>query len=318
MTPLRPWVLALALLASPLSAESLRSPLKGVVSPDGPAVVIGVDELVQIDLPGSTKFTKALEIEVTIPREVIPYRSSLAVFVYQNFQPGTGSGSSSGDRIGVEVLPAAGKFYLEAPLTPKPGLKAAVDTAVLRLPRLDGNFPLAIEVLPIDKELPPGYETFQFSIKTRPLNTNLGALVLTTPNLSDDDRQRLKVTANGVAQPSVGPILLEPGLYTLEISLPGVNSVTLTAVVSQAKSTEIPVDLAVEAPSLVIEAPEGAQVVIDGKRILWKPSVAFPIARGAHDVQFVVGNTVVSDTFTIDKGGRHRLSLQMSVSLKQE
>jgi len=318
MSILRPWILLLAVLTSPLVAESLRSPVKGTALPDGPPVIIGVDELVQIPLPTTTRFTKALEIEVSIPREAIPFRSSLAVFVYQNFQAGKGNDDPSGDRIGVEVLPASGKFYLEAPLVAKAGLKAAMDTAVLKLPRYDAGFPLAIAILPVDKELPPGYEGFQFSVKTRPLNTNLGALVLTTPSLSDDDRRRLKITANGVIQPSVGPILLEPGPYTVEVALPGVNSVTLTAVVTQAKSTELAVDLTVEDPSLVIEAPEGTQVVIDGKRVGWKPSVAFPIGRGAHGVQFVIGNTVVSDTFTIETGGRHRLTLQMAVNLKQE
>lgn len=318
MTHVRPWLLMLALLTSPLVAESIRSPLKGVVSPEGPPVVVGVDELVQIPLPPTSQFSKALEIEITIPRDVIPYRSSLAVFVYQNFQQGKGLDEASGDRIAIEVLPAAGKFYLEAPLVPKPGLKAAVDTAVLKLPRMDQGFPLALVILPIDKELPPGYEGFQFSVRAKPLNTNLGAIILTTPNLSDEDRQRLKITANGAPQPSVGPLLLAPGPYTLEVTLPGVNSVTLTTVVTQAKTTEVPVDLAVEDPSLVIEAPEGTQVVIDGKRLAWKPSVAFPIGRGAHGVQFLIGNTVVSDTFTIDTGGRHRLLLQMAVSLQKE
>jgi len=315
---LRPGFLLLALLSSPLVAESLRSPVKGELLPDGPAVVVGLDELVQISLPPSTKFTKALEIELAIPRDVFPYRSNLAVFIYQNFQTGKAQGTSTGDRIGIEVLPPAAKFYLQAPLVPKAGLKAAVDTAVLKVPRFDAAFPLAITILPIDKELPPGYEKFQFTVKVRPMNDNLGALVLSTPALSDEDRRNLKITANGADQPSEGPLLLAPGPYTIEVTLPGVGSTTITAVVTQAKTTEATVDLAREAPSVVIEAPEGTQVVIDGKRIVWKPSTPFLVDLGPHSVQFVIGNTVVSDTFTIDKGGRHRLTLKMSVNLKDD
>jgi len=317
MKLLRPWIVLLALISSPLAAESLRGPVKGELQPDGPPVTVGLDELVQISLPAATKFTKALEIEVSIPRDVFPFRSNLAVFIYQNFQPGK-AGISSGDRIGIEVLPPAAKFYLQAPLVAKAGLKAAVDTAVLKLPKFDAGFPLAITILPIDKDLPPGYEKFQFSVKTRLVNSNLGALVLLTPSLSDEDRQRLRITANGVVQPSAGPLLLEPGPYTIEVALPGGDSVTLTAVVTQAKTTETTVDLAQENPSVVIEAPEGTQVVIDGKRIAWKPSTAFSIDRGTHSVQFVVGNTVVSDNFIVEKGGRHRLTLQMAVSFHRE
>jgi len=315
---LRPGFLLLALLSSPLIAESLRSPVKAELVPDGPAAVVGLDELVQISLPPSTKFTKALEIEISIPRDVFPYRSNLAVFIYQNFQTGKTPGTSTGDRVGIEVLPPAAKFYLQAPLVAKAGLKAAVDTAVVKLPKFDAAFPLAITILPIDKELPPGYEKFQFAVKVRPMNDNLGALMLSTPALSDEDRRNLKITANGVEQPSEGPLLLAPGPYTLEVTLPGVSSTTITAVVAQAKTTEVVVDLAREAPSVVIEAPEGTQVVIDGRRIAWKASTPFPVELGAHSVQFVIGNTVVSDTFTVDRGGRHRLTLKMSVTLQQD
>lgn len=305
-------------LASPLPAESLRGMLKGEALPDGPAVTMGLDELVQIALPAATKFTKALEIEVSLPREVFPFRSNLAVFIYQNFVAGKTAAGSTGDRVGIEVLPPSAKFYLQAPLIAKAGLRAAVDTAVLKLPKMDGAFPLAITILPIDKDLPPGYEKFQFSVRTRLVNSNLGALVLVTPSLTDEDRKRLRITANGQPQPVEGPLLLEPGLYTLEIALPGVDTVTQNAVVTQAKSTEVVIDLAMEEPSVVIEAPEGTQVVIDGKKLVWTSQSAYPLDRGTHTVQFVIGNTVISDSFTLEKGGRHRLTLKMAIALTRE
>lgn len=319
MTP-RTWcpLFFLVLLSSWLPAESLRGNFRGEVLPEGPAVTMGLDELVQISLPTATRFTRALEIEVTIPRDVFPFRSNLAVFVYQHYVPGKTAAGGSGERIATEVLPPAAKFYLKAPLVAKAGLKAAVDTAILKVPEFEDGFPLAVTILPIDKELPPGYEKFQFSVRSRWVNSNLGALVLVTPSLSEEDRQRLKVTANGVPQPSEGPLLLEPGPYTLEVALPGVDTVTLTAVVAQAKTTEVPVDLVMEEPSLVIEAPEGTLVVLDGKKLSWKPLSSFPVDRGTHEVQFVIGNTVVTDTITIEKGGRHRLALKMTIGLVRE
>lgn len=304
------------LLAAPLAAEALRGDVQGEVVPDGPPVNVGLGDLVQISLAPATRFTRALEIEVTIPRDVYPYRSSLAVFVYQNFQQ-TKTGPV-GDRVGIEVLPPAPKFFLQAPLVAKAGLKAALDTAVVKIPRLDAAFPLALCIAPIDKELPPGWEKFQFAVKTRLVHANLGGVNLLTPGLSDEDRKRLKVTANGVALPSEGPLFLEPGPYTLEVGLPGGDTVTQTVVVSQAKTVDVTVDLVVDGPTLVIEAPEGTQVVIDGKRLAWKPSGAYPIDFGAHSVQMVIGNTVVADTVVIDKGGRHRLTLKLALALSRD
>jgi len=310
------WLALTLVLASALSAESLRGTWKGEVVPDGAPVTVGLDELAQISLPGTSRFTRALEIEIAIPRDVFPYRSNLAVFIYQNFA--SDKNGLTGDRVGIEVLPPAAKFYLQAPLVAKAGLKAAIDTAVLKIPKLDAAFPLAVTILPIDKDLPPGYEKFQFAVKSRWLNSNLGALSVLTPSLSDDDRKRLRIVANGVVQASEGPLLLEPGLYTLELSLPGVDPVTLNAVVTQAKTTEVTADLTVENPSLVIEAPEGTVVSIDGKKIAWKPLVPFPIDRGDHSVEFVLGNTAMSDSFTIDKGGLHKLTLKLDAVLSRE
>ena len=150
-----------------LTAESLRGPFKGAISPDSAPIAILLEDIAQIDLPPSTRFTRALEIEVQIPREILPYRSAFAVFVYQNFQAPAGSVPASGDRTSIEVLPPSGKFYLQAPLISKAGLKAAVDTAVLKLPLLDKAFPLGISILPIDKEWPQDFQKIQFLIKTR-------------------------------------------------------------------------------------------------------------------------------------------------------
>lgn len=311
------WVPLALLVSTSLPAESLRSPLKGDVVPEGAPVVVGLDELAQVQLP-TGKFTRALEIEVTIPREVFPYRSNLAVFIYRNFVASKTGQGGTGERIGIEVLPPAGKFYLQAPLVARAGLKAAIDTAVLKLPNLEASFPLAIAILPIDKDLPPGWEKFQFAVRTRLLHANLGAVNLLTPSLSDDDRRRLKIRANGVEQPVEGPLLLEPGPYNLEVSLPGADTVSVTVVVTQAKTIDVPVDLAVEEPTIVIEAPEGTQVVIDGKRLAWKTSTPYPIEKGTHSIQFVLGNTVVADTFTVEKGGRHRLTLSLAFALTRE
>jgi len=123
---MKKWLLSiplLSLLASSPSAESLRGEFRGELVPDGPGLTLGLDDLAQITLPAGSKFARAVEVEITIPRDVFPYRSNLAVFIYQNFNPA----KSTGDRIGIEVLPPAAKFYLQAPLVAKAGLKAAVE-----------------------------------------------------------------------------------------------------------------------------------------------------------------------------------------------
>ena len=54
------WPLLSLVFTSALPAESLRGTSKGEVVPDGAPVVIGVDEIAQISLPATTRFTRAL------------------------------------------------------------------------------------------------------------------------------------------------------------------------------------------------------------------------------------------------------------------
>lgn len=314
-----PLFLAVGWIAvQPVLADSLRGALRGEVLPDGKPVVIGLDEVAMISLPDAADFAKALEIEIAIPRDAYAVRSSLAVYVYQHYQKGPTATSATGDRVALEVFPPASKFYLEAPLVAKSGMKASLDTAVLKIPQGGAAFPLAITILPIDKGLPDGYEKFQFGIKSRLVNANLGAVNLLTPDLSPGERARLTVTANGAVVPANGPILLEPGPYSLTVSLPGADVTTVSVVVLQAKTIDVPVKLDSESPSVIVEAPEGTQLIIDGKRISWKPQTPIPIEMGTHSVQFLIGSTVVSDTFTIDKAGRHRLALQLSMAFSRD
>jgi len=321
MTPHRVFFLLsiLSVTASTaLTGEPLKGTFRGEVLPDGPAVALGTEELVLLSLPPATRFTRALEIELQIPREVLPYRSSLAVTVYQYFSAPKGKEPASGEKLAVEVLPPNSRFYLQAPLVPKAGLKASVDTAVLKTLQFDRGFPLGLMVSVLDKDAPVEVLKAQFQVKTHFLNSNLGALSVVTPNLSPEDRKRLRLLANGVTQPSEGTILLEPGLYQLEATLSGFSGTSVNVSVGQAKVTEVTLVLDPESPTVVFEAPEGASIVLDGKKVIWSPVTAFPVDVGPHNVQLSLGNNLVSQTFEIPRGGRFKIRLNLELLLEKE
>ncbi len=307
------------LATAALVAEPVKGAYRGEVLPDAPAVTFTTEEVVQVTLPATTRFTRGLEIEVTIPRELLPYRSLLALFVYQNYVAPKGKEPGQGDKLSVEVLPPNARFYLLAPLVAKAGLRASVDTAVLKLTQLDKGFPLAVVVLPIG-ELPAEAQhlAFQLQLRTRPINSNLGALSVLTPTLGTEERKRLKLTANGVPQSADGLLLLEPGLYTLEASLPGYSGGPANVAVSQAKVTEVTLELPLESPSVVFEAPEGAQIVLDGKKLAWTPVTLYPVELGTHLVQVSIGNTLVSQAFEIPDGGKYRIRLNLQLLVEKQ
>jgi hypothetical protein len=307
----------LFVLMFPLGGEPLKGTYRGEVLPDTAGFSVGLDDLVQLPLTAANRFTKALEIEVTVPRELLPFRSSFAVVIYQNFVAPRGKDSALGERLTKEVLPPNAKFYLQAPLVPKAGLKASVDTAVLKLAQLDKAFPLGLAVVAI-ADVPAEFTKAQFQVRTRPVNSNLGALNVVTPGLSSEDRKRLKLIVNGAVQPSEGWILLEPGLYGIEASLAGFGDVTTNASVGQAKVTDVTLLMEPQSPTVKFEAPEGSLVVLDGRRLLWNPLTEFPIEPGAHMVQVSVGNTLLSQNFEIPGGGNYLIRINLQLVVEKE
>lgn len=315
------WIVFLYLLSLgfPGGAEVLRGTFRGEVQPEGPPVSMELEDLAQVSLPAETRFTRALEIEVQIPRELIPYRSNFAVFIYQNFSNGKAGMGSTGERIALEVLPPAGKFYLQVPLIPKAGLKASVDTAVVKVPQgAEKSFPLGLTILPIDKGLPGEVQKAQFTVRTRLLSHNLGGLNILTPGLNADQRKNLKITVNGASQVSDGLIVVEPGLVSVELDLPGYKKIAVNNSVNRGKVTDITAVFEEEIPQVIFEAPEGTQILLDGKKISWKPLVPLAVEKGIHQVQFILGGYQVTDNFEVLKGGPHKVSLVLKVQSDNE
>lgn len=306
-------------LGLPAGADALRGTIKGTVQPEGAPVVVELEDLVQVDLPAETQFTRALEVEVQIPRELIPYRSNFAVFVYQNFAAGKAGSGGTGERIALEVLPPSGKFYLQIPLIPKAGLKAGLDTAVVKITQTpEKSFPLALTILPIDKGLPSEIQKAQFTIRSKVLSHNLGGLNIVTPGLTSDQRKKLQISVNGAAQTSEKLIVLEPGLVSIELSLAGYKKVALNSSINRGKVTDLTVPLEEENPQVLFEVPEGTQVFLDGKKILWKPLVPLPVEKGIHQIQFILGGYQVTDNFEVRKGGTLKVALALRVETSEE
>ncbi len=298
--------------------EVLKGLSQGDLVAEGAPVAFRLDEWLTVSLPASSRFAKAVELELVIPRELLPFRSGIAVAVYQGYTAAKGKEPATAERFALEALPPTGKFYLLAPLVARAGLRAQVDTAVLKIPLFEKAFPLVLSVAAIDRGLSPDLQKLVLTARARLVNANLGAINVVVPGMSAEERRKVRLSANGVLQAPESPLLLEPGLYTLTASLDGWTTVTANVAVDQAHVAEISLPMQQQLPVVMIDAPEGSQVLLDGTKVLWTPLSELPVAPGVHQVEVTWGNAMVSQTFEVSGGGVYRIRLKLQISVESE
>ncbi|NNM68248.1 MAG: hypothetical protein HKM06_09580 [Spirochaetales bacterium] len=279
----------------------------------GDTVKLHLDDFAELNIPATTRFIKAVELEIQLPDEFVNSRVNLAVSIYQidalsQDLPGNSS------RIAWEVLPPERHFYVDIPLVRQADLKASVDTAVLKEP---AQFPLAIAIRPLEKSTSLLPE-LDFKIRARWVDTNLGGLEILCPGLNPDLRKELKILVNGHRELTEGILFFPPGIYDVTLKLPGYKTKTWTTVVSSAKVTQLTSIMQEDPPRVAFEAPKGTQVYLDGKLVppsAWK---SLTTSKGIHTIQFVIGGYQVTDNFEITRGGLHKISLLLQIGFQEE
>lgn len=308
----------LILTAISLPAENLRGTGKGELLPDAPVTTLAIEDFVTLPLPPPSPFFKALELEIQVPREVLAYRYAFAAYLYQNLKAVKPGNTWTAERVLLEPIPPASKFFIQIPLQAEAGLKSSFNTAVVKNPPAQGDFPLALTFLPIEKGLPTEAQGALFQVRSRIVNANLGGLSLSFPHLSVEQRKNLKINAGEISLAADAVAYLPPGLYDITVTLPGIGAVTLKAGITQGKVLELPVVLEEAKPEILIEAPEGSTIILDGKKLSdLDPLVPLAVEIGSHNILFILGNYQINKVFEVTKGGRHKVSLLLDISFEE-
>lgn len=332
MTALRPvFLLMYGLTALGLHAgEQVRANPRGELQLDAQPVALALDDLIQLPLASPDPYTNAWELEIQLPRDLLAYRLAFAAYIYGGIKTDGKAVEKpaaeakpiiqfNADRLLLEPFPNSLKFYIQLPLLPHSGLKSTLNTLVVKnLPKEDG-LPLGLMIRPIDKGLPPEALKAQFLVRLRAVAANLGGINLLPTGLAPEDRRALKITAGDRLLPSEGLILLPPGLYELNLLKPNRHFVTVKCAVSRGQTTDLEVNLADPPTEIVIEAPLGSEIQLDGQRLVLPANLApLDIAPGTHTFTIILGDYQLSRTFELQAGRRHRLNLKLDLELTSQ
>ena len=315
------------LLAAPglIHADTVRGTLAGKLTVQADQqgsgeALVGIDDLLGVDLAGDSRFFKGIEVAITIPREVRRFRDLLALFIYTNVKPEPSKQVSryTGTQAGFVVLPPTAKAYVNIPLANN-SIEPSAETITLPVAIAPDQFPIILAVLPLEKGIPGSIEASQFTISASPILRNEGLLKLTineggSPptlpfDLSIDDQPELFPQPDGYILPT--------GLHHLRITSDNYTEQFQTFGIDQGATTKVNLTLVRPVPKLIFEVPDIAAVYLDGQLLSPPPRTPIVVKEGSHVIQFKLGNYSLTKTITAEKGKTYKITLFLDISVQE-
>lgn len=333
--PLPGRILALVLgslaLAVPSGAEELRTIVAGTAAlsaeaPEGTRLSVAYNEAVAIVLPKESPFIQGFEIEVKIPQAAINFPGALAYELWRRLDPAPDKNrfGYEGDRIITQPLPPRGSLVLQVPIRKDHSLKTSPYSTVIPTILDPKDFPLVFKFYAISKGIPPELENAAFQVRIRPLLTDEGALRVSLHFPEGADKTAVVVSLDDKRLTDAryldgrDLLVLKAGTHYLRVSSDKFRDESRTFTIDQGRVLDLVIELQDTTPLLVIEAPDSAQISIDGQRLKPDQRTSLNVDVGEHTVSCRIGDYVITRKFTAYRGKTYRLVLAVDLQVQEQ
>lgn len=318
-------LLLIAVLALPsmLFAENIRGPLVAHLTLNAGSgevqASVGVDDLLGISLGTNSRFIKGVEVTLTIPSAARRYRDLLALYLYKKVSPPPTKKVKlySASRAGFFVLPTSHHFYVNVPLKAN-AIEPSPETATLSSPVPADQFPLLLSVLPVAKGLPGGVASSTFTVRVSPVLEDKGLLKLKLTEDGKAPRLSYSLAIDGhTVEPKPGGYELATGIHSLTITSSHYKQVTKSFGIDKGRTTSIDLSLKPLVPTILFEAPDNAQIFLDGQKLKGVPRKPIPVTEGQHTVIIREGDYSLTKKFTVERGRSYKISLFLDIVVQE-
>jgi hypothetical protein len=288
-------------------------------------VAIALDEMAALSLDSDSRFLRGLRLELHLSNLLKQHFDSFGLAVYCRVEPEPRKGvfSYRGERILFQPLPYLNRMQVTLPLGTGEDLEPAAEGSLrLRTPLAREDFPILVEVLPLTKGIPDTVAESKFFLTVRPVVAHRGLLQLALhyPEGSEGEPLALyldeRELAAAEAQSLKTGLELPSGLHRLRAASHAFHEVNSSFTVEPGKSSLLEVQLERLATLLTIEAPQSAEVFLDGQRLTALAGLS--IEEGAHQVRVKVGDYSVSRKFSAQRGRHYHLSCVFDIIVNED
>ena len=110
---------------------------------------------------------------------------------------------------------------------------------------------------------------------------------------------------------------LSAGIHTLSITSNHYEEVNKTFGIGKGQTTMVEIALKRLVPTLIFEAPDTAQIFLDGQKLDPVPTKPLPVTEGSHTVIIRVGNYSLTKKFAVERGRSYKVSLFLDILVQE-
>lgn len=282
-------------------------------------VKLNLNDALAIKLPEDRDFIEGLELKFEIPEAVAYWMDCAACSVYSNVKP-TPSVSQidySGTRVYVSTLPGKLSWVLQIPIKKENSIKSNnYTTKVDSIVEPSGNT-ILVRLQPVMKGVPEETLNSIIPITVKPILSNKGLLELKASENGGTPKSYSVFIDDKIATLDKGKIILDAGIHNVSIISEFYRNEMRTVRIEIAKTTLVQVDFKSIEPTLIIQAPEGAVVLLDDAECKTFGQ-EFVISEGEHKINFKFGSYEILRTISAIKGKTYKASFTMDFDIEEE
>ena len=328
-TALRLAVLALAgsiaAQAASAQARDLRMIVAGFASISsedaaGASVSIGYADAAAVWIPSPSPFLQGVEIEVRSPPEAVRAPSGFAFEIWKSVAPAPAKGlvAYRGVRVLTRPLPGRPGYVFQIPIRADHSIERGPYAELLTLVIDASEFPVGIKMVPVSKGITSEVEKVRFQLRFRPLVGDEGALALKLA-YPEGGREAapVEVLVDDQRIDASAPVVLKAGGHRLRIVSDDYRDESRSFSIEAGRKLELAVVLQGTAPILSIEAPDSADVTLDGRPLDPKSWARIEVEPGEHAASCRIGDYSVSRRFTAARGKSYKIVLEIDLRVQE-
>jgi hypothetical protein len=310
-----------------LAADQIRALVVEILRlPVDPAfektVELALEEGLVVELPAESSYLTGVRVELVLSNLLKKHFDSFALAVYSNLEPAPQRAVRfyQGNRALLQYLPFLNRIYLQLPVgEPASQEQLPVGTYTLQRPLERGDFPILIVMIPLAKGVPDSVSASKFYFSVKPAVRKQGLVEIRLRHPAGTEKEPLKFYIDDQQVDSVdGPLELESGMHQLRVVSVAFREVNLGFAVESGKSTSVEVNLEEVVGQLTIDAPQGAELYLDGEKLPGKVSQTIPVAEGAHLLRVKIADYSVSKKFAVQPGRHYHLSVVFDIIVVED
>lgn len=308
----------------PLAAETFRVSRLQTVTVNAEnyqtlSTTAGYNDAVAIIFKNKHRFLRGIEIEITQPPAALNFPRAAAYGLYAQTAKKTQTFHTdiSARPLFHDLLPEKKIVTLQIPVRKNHGLKKSPYVQFLSPAQDPETDALILRFSPAMKGLPDEFIRMKYTVKVKPLLTQEGALHLHV-RYPDDTPQPISILLNekDIITPEQLTIL-PTGHYHLTLNSDHYRSEIRNFTIEQARIFTLDIALKSQTPQLIIQAPAGTQILLDGTP--FEPSTEpINISIGDHRLSFKIGTHELERTLAARAGKTYHVNLMLDVIISEE